>query len=392
MNLIFIIIFWISIFSIFHTYVLFPFILKIIGRNYAQNSNIYLASDVNLPRVSVVMAAYNEESVIEEKILSILASNYPTNKIEILIGSDNSTDNTNKIIVGLAKKNEAVKLFLLKERHGKAKIINKLTKVATTEIVILTDANVMFLPHTIYELVKHYKNDDIGLVGGNILNPEHAKTGISFQEKSYLINENKIKFLEGTIYGCMIGAFGGCYSIRKELYSPVPENFFMDDFFITMSVLAKQKKAINELKATTTEDVSNLISEEFRRKIRISIGNFQNLGAFSQLLLPMYKGVAFCFLSHKVLRWLTPFFMLFVLLSGIMLWHIPFYKFSALVYLSTFVLPIIDFLLRKIKIHILPLRFITHFFVMNLALLIGFFKYLKGVNTNVWQPTKRNQA
>src|SRR5690606_1843765 len=148
---------------------------------------------------------------------------------------------------------------------------------AKGEVFILTDANVFFTKDTIYQLVKHYKNPEVAQVGGNIINPEHKQDGISFQEKSYLSRENIIKYQEGIIWGCMIGAFGGCYSIRANYFVPVPPKFLVDDFYISMHVLEQNKKALNELDAHCYEDVSNKIKEEFRRKLRISAGNFQNL-------------------------------------------------------------------------------------------------------------------
>src|SRR6185437_15691809 len=159
----------------------------------------------------------------------------------------------------------------------KSEIINDLYRQSSSAIIVSTDANVFFEEDTLYHLIKHYKEETIGLVGGNILNPEFKKTGISFQEKKYLERENRIKYLEGISMGAMIGAFGGCYSIRRNLFVAVPLNWLVDDFYIGMQVLRQGKKTINELSAICTEDVSNKIMEEFRRKVRISAGNFQNL-------------------------------------------------------------------------------------------------------------------
>ena len=249
-----------------------------------------------------------------------------------------------------------------------------------------------FNEDTIYNLVKHYKQPEIALVGGNIINEELHKTGISVQEKTYLSRENKIKYHEGILWGTMIGAFGGCYSIRKSYFSAVPTKFFMDDFYITMSVLEKGKKAINELDAVCYEDVSNIISEEFRRKVRISIGNYQNLFRYKKLLFSGFTGVAFCFWSHKVLRWLGPFFILFIFFSNLILAHNnDFYTFCFRVQITLLMLPFADYLFKMKNIHIGLLRFISHFYLMNLALLVGFFRFIVGVESNVWKPTQRFQ-
>lgn len=386
-------IFWISLICLAHSYVFFPFILSLLARNKKQNSYIYSSENaLELPQVSILLAVYNEQKVIEQKILSTFKTSYPSDKIEFLIGSDASTDKTNEIIQKYQQLYPQIKLVNFAGRTGKSGIINQLAAQAKHDIFILTDANVFFKEDTIYQLVKHYKNEKIALVGGNILNIRFKKDGISLQEKSYLDRENKIKYEEGILWGSMIGAFGGCYSIRKSYYSPVPPKFFMDDFYITMHALENGGKAINELDALCYEDVSNKISEEFRRKVRISIGNFQNLARFKHLLFPPWNGLGFAFLSHKVLRWLGPFFIILMFLSsGILAIHNTQYLILFFAQLVAMLLPVADELLKRANINVILLRFLSHFYLMNLALLVGFFKYAKGVKSNIWKPTQRYQ-
>lgn len=384
--------FWIFVYAIAHTYVLYPIILRILSVRKKDNQQVWKKDDNELPAVSIVMAAYNEESVIEEKIHSVYSTGYPEEKIEFLIGSDNSSDKTNAIIEKYTPEYHGLKLYAFGERQGKAKIINRLSQEAENNILILTDANVYFTKGTIYQLVKHYKNPEIHLVGGLIQNTNLKRDGISYQEKTYLSGENKIKHMEGILWGSMIGAFGGVYSIRKEAYHPVPLNYYMDDFYITMHVLQDGGKAIKELNAVCKEDISNQIKEEFRRKVRISIGNFQNLSSFWKLIFPLTSGVSFSFISHKIFRWITPFFLLACLIiSGVLALYSDLYAYIFAAQLGGLLVPFFDFLLKKIHIHVVFLRFITHFYSMNLALLTGFFKFIKGVDSNVWQPTKRNQ-
>lgn len=379
-----------SYFCLFHSYVLFPWILQLLSRNKKQNENVYKLSD-ELPTVAILLAVYNEEQVIEEKIKSTFNTNYPLQKIKFLIGSDASTDQTN-VIVNKYASSFPIQLEIFEGRTGKSSIINRLAELATADIFILTDANVFFKEDTIYQLVKHYKNENIAQVGGNIINPVVKKDGISFQEKSYLSRENLIKYQEGVLWGTMIGAFGGCYSIRASYYSPVPKNFLMDDFYISMNVLEKGKKAINELDAQCIEDVSNIIEEEFRRKVRISAGNFQNLARYKGLLWPIYTGLSFSFLSHKVFRWYGPIFLIIAFLASILLsLHSNYYIYLVLLQGALFLSPVIDKVLKSIGMHIKLLRFATHFILMNMALLKGFIWYLNGVESNVWKPTKRNQ-
>jgi cellulose synthase/poly-beta-1,6-N-acetylglucosamine synthase-like glycosyltransferase len=385
------ILFWVPVLAILHSYLFYPIILGLLARRKPENQETFQSS-ANLPFVSILMSVFNEEELISEKLRSIFHTTYPDEKMEVLVGSDASTDRTNEILHMYANDQEGLRVFQFRERTGKPTVINRLRNEAMGEILILTDANVMFTRETIFELVKDFKNREIGLVGANIRNTGTDRTGISVQEWKFISREIRMKYQEGKVWGAMIGAFGGCYALRNEYYSPVPQGFAVDDFYITMKVLEKEKKCILNLKAVCQEDVSNRLSEEFRRKVRISSGNFQNLTTFFRLLWPVTRGRSFGFLSHKVLRWLGPFFLILILLSNFMLAEESrFYLVLLLVQGALIVIPIIDFLLRKIGIHIVILRFVTHFYSMNLALLAGFIKFITGSKTNVWKPTERTE-
>lgn len=399
------IIFWLSILVIAHSYIIYPLLLTLLPKK-NENKTCYTNND-QLPVVSILMSIFNEEEVIAEKIDSILASNYPLDKIEIIIGSDNSSDKSNEIVSKLAEKHNLIKFYPFYERQGKPGVINQIFAKATGEIIVLSDANVFFHKDTVFEMVKHFKNEQVGLVDTHMINKGLVKDGISIQESAYISREVKIKNAESNIWGTMMGPFGGCYSIRRELYKPVPANFLVDDFYINMKVLQKGRKAINNLQALVFEDVSNNLKDEFRRKIRIATGNFQNLNQFKKLLLgilglnPFEKnaepviskfGVSFSFLSHKVLRWIIPFFIVAIFISNIFLLDSLIYQLSFAGLIFSFTIPFWDILLKKANINISLLRFITHFYSMNLALFIGFFRSIKGVKSGVWQPTKRNQT
>jgi cellulose synthase/poly-beta-1,6-N-acetylglucosamine synthase-like glycosyltransferase len=383
--------FWFSCFLVIETYVIFPKLLDFLAKDKRQNPNIWALQDQELPHVDILLAVYNEEGVLEKKIQSIFDTNYPLTHLHLFIGSDASTDKTNDIILSYQEKYPNI-YFEIFERSGKSQIINSLSRKSNSSVIVCTDANVYFEIDTLYHLVKHYKEPSIGMVGGNILNPDFKKTGISFQEKKYLERENRMKYLEGISMGAMIGAFGGCFSIRRNLFIEVPQNWLVDDFYIGMQVLRQGKKTINELSAICTEDVSNKIMEEFRRKVRISAGNFQNLFEFSDLMLPMKGGIAFCFISHKVLRWITPFLLIFIFVLNLMLYKYGFiYKLALMGQAGLLVGIVLDHFIRSFGIHIKLLRFITHFYYMNVALFMGFIRYVMGIKTSLWKPTERNQ-
>lgn len=380
-------IFWIAVFLVLHTYVLYPLILRIFSAGRKGNVIVYERSE-ELPVVSVIISAFNEESCIEEKILSIYAGSYPSEKFEVLIGSDNSTDLTGKIVKSLMKKYPSLKFSEFKERRGKGNVVNDLVKNAKGKILVLTDANVIFDDDTLFYMVRHFKNPMIGLVDTNMVNRGMKEEGISQQERAYISREVGIKDRESRLWGAMMGPFGGCYAIRKEDYARVPSNFLVDDFFINMRIFEKRKLAINDIRALVFENIPDELKVEFRRKVRIGTGNFQNLRKFWRLIFTARYG--FAFLSHKVIRWLGPFFLVIAMAANIYLtFGSKLYFWVLIGHLSAYFIPVIDWVLKKLKIYIGPFRLVTHFFSMNAALFIGFFRSLGKVHSGIWERTER---
>ncbi len=395
MTIFLVILFLLSAGLIFHSYVLYPLLLQWINGSKQGNTNVYSQDD--LPELLICMSVFNEQKVIQQKLESIVNTSYPLAKLKVWIGSDNSTDQTNEIIHAFALKYPMIKLFSYAERNGKSGVLNKLRQQIASEyssvalqnlVIVLTDANVFFERETLFELAKHFKNPLVAQVGANILNSGIRKDGISIQEKSYIQRENYIKHLEG-LSGTMQGAFGACYALRASYFPEIPANFLMEDFYISMHVLETKQQAIFEFKAIGREDVSNEVAEEFKRKTRISAGNFQNLGVYWPLLL-RFDFNAFCFFSHKVLRWITPLLMLFCLLSSLLLLRFTLFKIFVLLQLLLFSTPFIDLLMKRLDVHSNLIRLMAYFVMMNVALVNGFKMYWSGVKTNAWTPTKRN--
>ena len=370
-------IFWLALSALLFTYLLFPAFLFLISQFKQITVQKFKPGD-ELPRISIIMAAYNEQDVLEEKIESVFRSTYPAEKMEFFAGSDASTDRTNEILESARLKYPSFRPYFFQRRMGKVRIINTLAEKAHGDILVFTDANVIFHPDTLTELVASFKDLRTGIVDSHMQHQGVNKSGISRQEHAYIAWEVKIKHLESTIWGCMMGPFGGCYAIRKQLFTPVPDTFLVDDFFINMYVLQQGFYAINSLTSLVTEDVSNDSWVEFRRKTRIAAGNFQNLKHFRHMLLPSKGARALCFFAHKLLRWLGPLWIILLLLSSLFLFRQGiYYQVVFLILSAAFGLTLADFLLRKFSIHIVPLRFLNHFMVSNLALAAGCIQFLK---------------
>ena len=392
------IVFWLCILAILHSYLFYPIILRLLAIGKKPNAIVY-DQDEDFPFVSIIMSVYNEESVIEQKLESLLALDYPTDKWRILIGSDCSSDKTNEIVSRRAEIEERLHFYPFQQRRGKPGVINELAAKAMEleaegpdHIFLITDANVMLTPPVLRQLTKHFKNEEIAVVDAHMIHTGMKKEGISKVENQYISTEVRIKYLEGVLWKKMIGPFGGCYSIRSNYYTDVPSNFLVDDFYITMRAFEKGGGAINELEAVCFEGVSHEIKEEYRRKSRISAGNYQNLLTFPHLWWPPFRTLNFAFFSHKVLRWFGPFFLIILLLTGALLAllgsSLYLFLFVVLV-IGLLLLPMLDFLFQRFAFNVLIFRATRYFLLMNLALLEGYFKFRKGIKTNAWEPPKR---
>ena len=375
-----------SSFLILHTYVFYPLFMILIYRNSNHNQLLFYSDD-ELPSIAILIAAHNEEKVIEKKILSVFNTNYPSSKLKVFIGSDASTDRTDQIISNLTNTYSNLEFIKFKGRVGKISIINHLQSLCDEPVLILSDANVIFKQNTIFELVKYFKDSNVGLVSANIIKESSNNDGISYQEKKYLNFENKIKASESYAFNFIMGAEGGCYAIRNNLFSKVPSNFIVDDFFITMQVLKRKNYALLNNLAICIEDVTTDISSEYRRKVRISSGNFQNLFFFKHLLFD-FSSICFAFWSHKVLRWLTPFFIFICLFSSVFL--IPYHKFFIWISCIQLLLLLFPLFNYFFKFNNVFLKFIAHFYLMNFALFEGFIKFIKGIKSSIWEPINRN--
>jgi cellulose synthase/poly-beta-1,6-N-acetylglucosamine synthase-like glycosyltransferase len=364
--------------------------------------NAYTSKDSpELPTVSLLISAYNEEKVIREKLECLQQLDYPTDKLRIFIGSDASADQTASLVENTPFAPFQLWFKQFPQRRGKPSVINELAEIAKNSlsdtnnphILIINDANVLPRPETIFELVKLFKNPIVGLVDSNICPPPAKQgAGIAASEQTYISGEVKLKHWEGKAWGAMIGPLGGCYAVRAECFRPIPANALVDDFYVGMQVLGQGFWAVNSLKAVCYEDNPSALSAEFRRKMRISSGNFQNLETFWRLLLPTKRfGIWFGFWSHKILRWLGGFLMLTAFLSAgfLGIWDGFYTVLFGLEACGVLGMPFLGWLLPKCGISIPIIEKLSYFLWMNLAMMYGFFKYIKGGLSGIWQPTAR---
>jgi glycosyltransferase involved in cell wall biosynthesis len=377
--------FWTAIFLICYSYLLYPFLLKWLASNIKPNNQLLYFE----PNISIIIPAYNESLLIEQKIKSICEGNYPLSKLEIIVYSDGSDDETVSIIKKLIAQYSFIHLMESKERNGKSHAVNQLLNSAKFDIILLTDANIIFNGDTIRNNVKNYQIENIGLVGSYVINPSnHPDYGN--QEQKYVIWENEIKYNEGLIWGCTIAPFGACFSFRKALFNAIPKNFLVDDFFIAATILQKQFNCILEKTSLCFENINGSLNMEMKRRKRISIGNFQNFVYFFNFFLDIFSPVGFCFWSHKGIRWLTPFLLFFLLIANLYLLNqASIYKITIVLQLLFYCTPLTYPLSKPIKPLHKIIKFAHYFLMMNFSLLVGFYQYIKGVEFGYWDTTQR---
>jgi cellulose synthase/poly-beta-1,6-N-acetylglucosamine synthase-like glycosyltransferase len=334
-----------------------------------------LEHETSQKSVSIIIAAYNEESVIEEKIKNCLALDYPKEKMKILIGDDGSSDRTAEI----ATKFSEVHLIRKEKNEGKAAMLNDLCNVAKGEFFLFSDANTMLENSALKNLVMEFTDTKVGCVCGRLMLKAGADSNLSKIESVYWKGESNLKALESN-FGKVMGSNGALYAIRSELYSKLPTyKTVMDDFYITAKILIKNYSCVFCRDALAFENTSASKYGEFKRKVRIGRANFNFLFSFLSLLNPLHPMRAYMFLSHKLLRWLSPFFLLAIFLCSILLMR------EYIFYRAFFAIELLFVIMA-----LLGVRVCNYFLSMNFALFLGFCKSFFREKSGAWERVERS--
>lgn len=330
------------------------------------------------PRVSFVIAVWNEAKYIERKIRNILGQSYPPELIEIVFVSDGSSDNGLEIARRFNRNN--IRCLALPERRGKAVAINLGVDAASSGIIVLTDARQLFAPGALAALVANFADPEVGAVSGALeLEKDPDAVGKSFS--SYWDLEKWIRKSESRIHSVM-GLTGAICAIRKELYEPMPEDTILDDVMIAMRIALKGRRVVFDETATACDDATIEYGRELRRKIRTLTGNFQLLSFMPELLSVRKNRFLFQYFSHKITRLLAPVFMAALLISNLFLIE-GFYLYTLAGQLGFYGLALAGLLMgNKVKRH----AFLTvpcTFMILNYAVCMGFINFIRK-RRDVW--------
>lgn len=382
-------VFWLSVSGIMYAWVIYPLLVWVLARVSSRRltSADHVDAEFEWPLVTLVIAAYREESVILDRLNNAVMLDYPSDRLQILIGCDGDEDLTGEVVNHYA--DERVRLLQYPVRRGKASVLNDTVREARGDIIVFSDANTHMRPDAIKKLVWHFADSEVGGVCGQLVLTDPL-TGRNV-DGIYWSFENFLKRNEAKIGG-LLGVNGAIYAIRRELFSSIPPNTIVDDFLIGMRIHLHHRKLVYEPNAMAFEETAPTISGEFNRRVRIGAGNFQSLRWLLPLLNPKRGTVALTFFSHKLMRWLCPVFLLAGLISNIFLIEDLFYS-------RTLALQIVFYVsaMAGLKIGGGPgwkklLRLPTMFVAMNIALLCGFFRLISTTQSGTWQRTERSEA
>lgn len=379
-----IVIFWTCIFLITFVYIGYPVVLYCIVMFFP-----YKLQELSetWPSVTILVLAYNEEKVIEQKVRNCLSLDYPNSLLKILIVSDGSNDNTESIVNTFVSRYDNVKLISC-PRIGKAQAINESMRLVDTEVVIFSDANTDYDKKTVKELVKWFSDKEIGCVCGRLIyrNPKEVISGEG--ESFYWRYENRLKILESKI-GYLAGANGAIYAIRRSLFEYLPKNTINDDFTISMRIIMKGFKSVFEGNALAYEYVAPTVADEFRRHIRDGAGHYLALIHLLRLLNPFLGVKSFIYWSHRILRWMVPGFLILIFLMNVILATQNFYGIILFMQIIFYAFAILGLLMIKHKKIPFILYVPFYFCNLNLALLLGFIKLTLGRQNSMWERTPR---
>jgi poly-beta-1,6-N-acetyl-D-glucosamine synthase len=313
-------VFWVSAGFVFYVYLGYPIVVWVLQRCFPYR----VRRGPIQPFVSLVVPAYNEAHVIERKIRSILALDYPSERLEIVVVSDGSTDSTVEIVESVIARagGERFRLFAFPENRGKVAALNATLPFLRGDIVVFSDAASMLATDSVRQLVANFADPRIGAASGVYRVYNHDSSRVGGQEDFYWRYETFLKQQEANL-GCLLGAHGSLFAIRRELYCFPSERVINDDFVIPSAVVRRGYAIAYEPGAVAYEEAREM--DGFTRRVRITAGNIEQLAALRELLYPLHPMVIFCFLSHKAARLVVPIAMVTLVVTNALLWRQPLY-------------------------------------------------------------------
>jgi biofilm PGA synthesis N-glycosyltransferase PgaC len=389
------ILFWFSFIIIVYSYIGYGILLFFLTRlkRLFKKRRAPDAGGTFEPEVALIVAAFNEEDCIEEKIRNTLQLDYPPQLLKIIFITDGSTDNTASIAAGFP----GIRVLHQPERRGKVAAMNRAMLHVNSPYVISSDANTLLNPACVKEIVKHYREPSVGGVAGEKkLIPSSADGAAGTGEGWYWKYESLLKKLDSEL-NSVVGAAGELFSFRTDLFGDTREDMIIEDFVQSLEICLKGYVIRYEPRAFAMEASSFSMKEEEKRKVRICAGAFQAMIHLRRLFnIFQYPVLSFQFISHRVLRWtLCPLGLLILFLSNAILLlgkHSPYYTLFFAIQLSVYLLAFAGWSLAHKDIRVKALYLPYYFLFMNISVFMGFFRFLRKNQSILWEKAARKKT
>ncbi len=392
------VLFWILIITVFYTYIGYGILLYALVRvkriyKYWKGHKDAITEGSELPEVTIFIPAYNERAMVHQKMVNTRGLNYPKNKLKIFWVTDGSDDGTDKLL----EKYSDISLFHQKQRQGKINAMNRVMPLVDSPIVVFSDANTELSENSIRYIVACFRDPKVGCVSGEkrIVNRD-VDSAAGSGEGFYWRYESTLKKWDAELYSA-VGAAGELFAVRTELYNEVEQDTILDDFIISLRIAQQGFTIQYNPEAYAVETASENVREELKRKIRISAGGIQSIIRMRALLNIFKYGIlSFQFISHRVLRWtLTPLcLMLLTPVTFILAYkeggsnansYMLFFWFQIFLFAIAFFGWILENKSVRIKVLFIP----YYVLMMNLSVILGFFRFLNKGQSVKWERAKR---
>ncbi len=375
------VIFWLSAAALFYTYAGYPMLLAMVSWLRPRRVR---RGDFE-PTVSVIITAYNEERDLAAKLENTLTLDYPSQLLEIIVASDCSTDRTDEIVLKFGA--QGVRLHRQAKRLGKTAAQNAAVAKATGEIILFSDATSLYQPNAVKAIMPNFADQSVGCVAGRLIYIDPSESHVGRGARSYWNYETFLKRHESRACS-LIGASGCLYAVRKSAYVPL-YNEACSDFIIATKMVEQGLRAVYEPEAVCTEETNRRSDKEMKMRVRIIAQTFTDLWRHASMMNPFKRGFyAIQLLSHKVMRYLVPFFLMAIFLSSGALAGSPAYRVFFLAQVAGYGFAALAWLLEKAGVRIRLLAIPQYFVLTNIASLLAMYQFARGERYAHWEPIR----
>lgn len=375
-------IFWLSAGALLYTYAGYPILIASISMLHPRR----VRREKHEPSVTIIIAAYNEERALAAKLENTLALAYPRELIEIIVASDCSSDRTDEITRSFEAR--GVLLHRQPQRLGKTAAQNAAVEKARGEIILFSDATSLYQPDVLRKILPSFADATVGCVGGRLIYVDPSESRVGRGAKSYWNYETFLKRHESRA-SSLIGVSGCLYAVRRSAYVPL-NNEACSDFIIATKMVEQGLRTIYEAEAVCTEETNRRPDNELKMRVRVITQTFTDLWRHRSMLNPFRSGLyGVQLISHKVMRYLVPFFLIALLASsGLLVMNSFFYRMLFALQVVGYLCAVFSWLLAQVGVHSRVLALPHYFVLANLASLIALFKCLRGERYARWEPIR----